>query len=207
MKRGLISSPPADMLPTPESRKSRVWFCLKASGIGAKPRLFTPYIEEAKAVLDDLMSEQTSLDKVRVSRISSVPDTLYMVDSAITDFPRLSAGSPHSFEERVPVSLRDEIPIPPIEEVRAMFARVKDLRHSDQVQRSYTLNLGAGATITHIIQLRVVREFGLPDSATELLKVRHPFPLHGGEYCGSAVRALASQAGFDSRAGQVGAKH
>uniref|UniRef100_A0A4W3GS52 BACK domain-containing protein n=1 Tax=Callorhinchus milii TaxID=7868 RepID=A0A4W3GS52_CALMI len=110
MKRGLISSPPADMLPTPESRKSRVWFCLKASGIGAKPRLFTPYIEEAKAVLDDLMSEQTSLDKVRVSRISSVPDTLYMVDSAITDFPRLSAGSPHSFEERVPVSLRDEIP-------------------------------------------------------------------------------------------------
>ncbi|GCC34784.1 BTB/POZ domain-containing protein 7-like [Chiloscyllium punctatum] len=170
MKRALISSPPLDMLPPPEGRKSRAWFCFKASGIGAKPRLFTPYIEEAKIVLEELMSEQTSLEKVRMSRISSVPDTLYMVDSSVADFSRLNAGSPHSCDESVSATLHEEVPVPPIDVAKTMFRRLKEIWQGDQVQRAYALNIGAGAAVTRAVYLRVVREFGLPDAATELLK-------------------------------------
>ncbi|XP_059841145.1 BTB/POZ domain-containing protein 7-like [Hypanus sabinus] len=170
MKRALISSPPLDMLPPPEGRKSRAWFCLKASGIGARPRLFTPYIEEAKIVLDELMSEQSSLEKVRMSRISSVPDTLYMVDSSIADFSRFNSGSPQGCDESVSATLRDEVPVPPVDVAKSMFRRLREIWHSDQVQRAYALNIGAGAAVTQAVYLRVVREFGLPDATTELLK-------------------------------------
>ncbi|XP_072346147.1 BTB/POZ domain-containing protein 7-like [Scyliorhinus torazame] len=170
MKRALISSPPLDMLPVPEGRRSRAWFCHKASGIGAKPRLFSPYIEEAKIVLEELMSEQTSLEKVRMSRISSVPDTLYMVDSSVADLSRLNAGSPHSCDENVSATLRDEVAVPTVDVAKTMFRRLKEIWQSDQVQRAYALNIGAGAAVTRAAYLRVVREFGFPDAATELLK-------------------------------------
>ncbi|XP_067875040.1 BTB/POZ domain-containing protein 7-like isoform X2 [Heterodontus francisci] len=170
MKRALIRSPPLDMLPPPEGRRSRAWFCLKASGIGARPRLFSPYIEEAKIVLEELMSEQTSLEKVRMSRISSVPDTLYMVDSSVADFSCLNAGSPHSCDENVSAILHEEVPVPPVDVAKTMFRRLKEMWQSDQVQRAYALNIGAGAAVTRAVYLRVVREFGLPDTAAELLK-------------------------------------
>ncbi|XP_069764972.1 BTB/POZ domain-containing protein 7-like isoform X2 [Narcine bancroftii] len=170
MKRALISSPPSDMLPPAEGRKSRAWFCLKASGIGARPRLFSPYIEEAKIVLDELMSEQTSLEKVRMSRISSVPDTLYMVDSSVTDFSHFNSGSPQGGDENVSATLSDEVPVPQVDVAKAMFRRLREIWHSDQVQRAYALNIGAGAAVTQAVYLRVVREFGLPDATTELLK-------------------------------------
>lgn len=170
MKRVLISSLPLDMLPPPEGRKCRAWFCLKASGISARPRLFSPYIEEAKIVLDELMSEQTSLEKVRMSRISSVPDTLYMVDSSVADFSHFNSGSPQGCDENVSATLRDEVPVPTVEVAKAMFRRLGEVWHSDQVQRAYALNIGAGAAVTQAVYLRVVREFGLSDATTELLK-------------------------------------
>jgi len=48
MKRGLISTPPSDMLPTAEGGKANAWLRQKSAGIYVRPRLFSPYVEEAK---------------------------------------------------------------------------------------------------------------------------------------------------------------
>ena len=53
-----------------------------------------------------------------------------------------------------------------------MIRRLQELRHTEQVQRAYALNCGEGATVSYELQLRVLREFGLADGATELLQVR-----------------------------------
>lgn len=51
LKRGLISTPPLDMLPTAEGGKANDWLRQKNAGIYVRPRLFSPYVEEAKASL------------------------------------------------------------------------------------------------------------------------------------------------------------
>lgn len=51
MKRGLISTPPSDMLPTAEGGKVNAWLRQKNTGIYVRPRLFSPYVEEAKVGL------------------------------------------------------------------------------------------------------------------------------------------------------------
>lgn len=68
--------------------------------------------------------------------------------------------------------------------VREMISRLQELRHTDQVQRAYALNCGEGATVSYELQLRVLREFGLPDGAAELLQVsplEHPQIVKTGE--------------------------
>lgn len=51
LKRGLISTPPSDMLPTAEGGKANAWLRQKNAGIYVRPRLFSPYVEEAKVRL------------------------------------------------------------------------------------------------------------------------------------------------------------
>ena len=51
MKRGLISTPPSDMLPTAEGGKGNAWLRQKSAGIYVRPRLFSPYVEEAKVAV------------------------------------------------------------------------------------------------------------------------------------------------------------
>ncbi|KAI5615155.1 BTB/POZ domain-containing protein 7 [Silurus asotus] len=91
LKRGLISTPPSDMIPTVEGGKANAWLRQKSAGIYVRPRLFTSYVEEAK------------------------------------------------------------------------------------VQRAYALNCGEGATVSYELQIRVLREFSLPDGAAELLQNPHKF--------------------------------
>lgn len=62
--------------------------------------------------------------------------------------------------------------VPRLAVVKEMIRRLQDLRHTDQVQRAYALNCGEGATVSYELQIRVLREFGLPDAAAELLQVR-----------------------------------
>lgn len=50
MKRSLISTPPSDMLPTTEGGKSNAWLRQKNAGIYVRPRLFSPYVDEAKVM-------------------------------------------------------------------------------------------------------------------------------------------------------------
>lgn len=61
--------------------------------------------------------------------------------------------------------------VPPLSVVKEMIRRLQEIRHTEQIQRAYALNCGEGATVSYELQLRVLREFGLADGATELLQV------------------------------------
>ncbi|KFQ26259.1 BTB/POZ domain-containing protein 7, partial [Merops nubicus] len=176
MKRGLISTPPSDMLPTSEGGKSNAWLRQKNAGIYVRPRLFSPYVEEAKSVLDEMMVEQTDLVRLRMVRMSNVPDTLYMVNNAVPQCCHMITHQQVSTNQSSPPSvIANEIPVPSLLVVREMVRRLQELRHTEQVQRAYALNCGEGATVSYEIQIRVLREFGLSDAAAELLQNPHKF--------------------------------
>ncbi|XP_013915744.1 PREDICTED: BTB/POZ domain-containing protein 7 isoform X2 [Thamnophis sirtalis] len=176
MKRGLISTPPSDMLPTAEGGKSNVWLRQKNAGIYVRPRLFSPYVEEAKSLLDEMMVEQTDLVRLRMVRMSNVPDTLYMVNNAVPQCCHMINHQQMSSNQSSPPSVvANEIPVPRLSVVKEMVRRLQELRHTEQVQRAYALNCGEGATVSYEIQIRVLREFGLSDSAAELLQNPHKF--------------------------------
>ncbi|XP_054827465.1 BTB/POZ domain-containing protein 7 [Eublepharis macularius] len=176
MKRGLISTPPSDMLPTAEGGKSNAWLRQKSAGIYVRPRLFSPYVEEAKSVLDEMMVEQTDLVRLRMVRMSNVPDTLYMVNNAVPQCCHMISHQQISSNQSSPPSVvANEIPVPRLSVVKDMVKRLQELRHMEQVQRAYALNCGEGATVSYEIQIRVLREFGLSDSAAELLQNPHKF--------------------------------
>nr|XP_021148048.1 BTB/POZ domain-containing protein 7 isoform X2 [Columba livia] len=176
MKRGLISTPPSDMLPTSEGGKSNAWLRQKNAGIYVRPRLFSPYVEEAKSVLDEMMVEQTDLVRLRMVRMSNVPDTLYMVNNAVPQCCHMITHQQVSTNQSSPPSvIANEIPVPSLLVVKEMIKRLQELRHTEQVQRAYALNCGEGATVSYEIQIRVLREFGLSDAAAELLQNPHKF--------------------------------
>uniref|UniRef100_A0AAY4AS79 BTB domain-containing protein n=1 Tax=Denticeps clupeoides TaxID=299321 RepID=A0AAY4AS79_9TELE len=176
MKRGLISTPPSDMLPTAEGGKANAWLRQKNTGIYVRPRLFSPYVEEARTVLDEMMVEQTDLVRLRMVRMSNVPDTLYMVNNAVPQCCHvISHQQITSSQTTVPSVVANEIPVPKLSVVREMIRRLQELRHTDQVQRAYALNCGEGATVSYELQLRVLREFSLSDGAAELLQNPHKF--------------------------------
>uniref|UniRef100_A0A8C4UVE9 BTB/POZ domain-containing protein 7 n=1 Tax=Falco tinnunculus TaxID=100819 RepID=A0A8C4UVE9_FALTI len=214
MKRSLISTPPSDMLPTSEGGKSNAWLRQKNAGIYVRPRLFSPYVEEAKilmkfhrkqssvlretslvssqfagpaprqhswqadgkSVLDEMMVEQTDLVRLRMVRMSNVPDTLYMVNNAVPQCCHMITHQQVSTNQSSPPSvIANEIPVPNLLVVKEMIKRLQELRHTEQVQRAYALNCGEGATVSYEIQIRVLREFGLSDAAAELLQNPHKF--------------------------------
>ncbi|KAG7461221.1 hypothetical protein MATL_G00207780 [Megalops atlanticus] len=176
MKRGLISTPPLDMLPTAEGGKANAWLRLKSAGIYVRPRLFSPYVEEAKAVLDEMMVEQTELVRLRMVRMSNVPDTLYMVTNTVPQCCHMINHQQMAGGQAAPPSVvANEIPVPRLAVVKEMTRRLQALRHTEQVQRAYALNCGEGATVSYELQIRVLREFGLPDGAAELLQNPHKF--------------------------------
>ncbi|XP_045417653.1 BTB/POZ domain-containing protein 7 isoform X1 [Lemur catta] len=176
MKRGLISTPPSDMLPTTEGGKSNAWLRQKNAGIYVRPRLFSPYVEEAKSVLDEMMVEQTDLVRLRMVRMSNVPDTLYMVNNAVPQCCHVISHQQISSNQSSPPSVvANEIPVPRLLIMKDMVRRLQELRHTEQVQRAYALNCGEGATVSYEIQIRVLREFGLADAAAELLQNPHKF--------------------------------
>ncbi|NXU53630.1 BTBD7 protein, partial [Turnix velox] len=176
MKRGLISTPPSDMLPTSEGGKSNAWLRQKNAGIYVRPRLFSPYVEEAKSVLDEMMVEQTDLVRLRMVRMSNVPDTLYMVNNAVPQCCHMITHQQVSTNQSSPPSvIANEIPVPNLLVVKEMIRRLQELRHMEQVQRAYALNCGEGATVSYEIQIRVLREFGISDTAAELLQNPHKF--------------------------------
>ncbi|XP_034431781.1 BTB/POZ domain-containing protein 7 isoform X2 [Hippoglossus hippoglossus] len=190
LKRGLISTPPSDMLPTAEGGKANAWLRQKSAGIYVRPRLFSPYVEEAKSVLDEMMVEQTDLVRLRLVRMSNVPDTLYMVNNAVPQCCHMinhqqMAGN----SSNAPSVVANEIPVPQLPVVKEMIRRLQELRHTEQVQRAYALNCGEGATVSYELQLRVLREFGLADGATELLQ--NPYKFFPDERFGDESPILA----------------
>ncbi|XP_020775076.2 BTB/POZ domain-containing protein 7 [Boleophthalmus pectinirostris] len=190
LKRGLISTPPLDMLPTAEGGKANAWLRQKNAGIYVRPRLFSPYVEEAKTVLDEMMVEQTDLVRLRLVRMSNVPDTLYMVNNAVPQCCHMiNHQQMTSNTASAPSVVANEIPVPQLSVVKEMIRRLQELRHTEQVQRAYALNCGEGATVSYELQLRVLREFGLADGATELLQ--NPYKFFPDERFGDESPILA----------------
>ncbi|XP_070972839.1 BTB/POZ domain-containing protein 7-like [Oncorhynchus clarkii lewisi] len=189
-KRGLISTPPSDMLPTTEGGKANSWLRQKIAGIYVRPRLFSPYVEEAKSVLDEMMVEQTDLVRLRLVRMSNVPDTLYMVNNAVPQCCHMiNHQQMASSQTTAPSVVANEIPVPRLAVVKEMVQRLQELSHTDQVQRAYALNCGEGPTVSYELQLRVLREFGLADGATELLQ--NPYKFFPEERFGDESPVLA----------------
>ncbi|KAK8379229.1 hypothetical protein O3P69_019226 [Scylla paramamosain] len=80
IKRGLVSTPPSHMIGDDTTNyRVNAWIRSKNNGLFVKPRLFTPYAEEIKSVVD----EQTAggVDVIRLQCfVSHIPDALYMVE-------------------------------------------------------------------------------------------------------------------------------
>uniref|UniRef100_UPI003AB0403E BTB/POZ domain-containing protein 7-like n=1 Tax=Centroberyx gerrardi TaxID=166262 RepID=UPI003AB0403E len=176
MKRGLVSTPPADMLPAAEGGKASAWLKQRSSGIYIRPRLFSPYHEEAGAVLDELLVEQRDVIGSRMVRMSNVPDALYMVNNAVPHCCHMVSHQQMAGHQMTPPSLvANEIPVPRLPLVKQMIRRLQDLRRSEPVRRAVALNCGDGAAVGYELQVRVLREFGLPDAAAELLQNPNKF--------------------------------
>nr|XP_006815499.1 PREDICTED: BTB/POZ domain-containing protein 7-like [Saccoglossus kowalevskii] len=167
IRRGLISTPPSHMFGSDdESLVINPWIRCKNNPMYVKPRLFTPYMDEVKAILDEHMVAEMELVRLRMIRMSHIPDTLYMVDAksyqsrgytqvdAVTD-PSVIAGS---------------LPAPDVHTTRAIMEREKELCRSNLTQRAFSLPCSDIGAVIHEIQKRVVREFGLPDEAVEIFK-------------------------------------
>ncbi|XP_014321417.1 BTB/POZ domain-containing protein 7 isoform X2 [Myotis lucifugus] len=128
------------------------------------------------SVLDEMMVEQTDLVRLRMVRMSNVPDTLYMVNNAVPQCCHMISHQQISSNQSSPPSVvANEIPVPRLLILKDMVRRLQELRHTEQVQRAYALNCGEGATVSYEIQIRVLREFGLADAAAELLQNPHKF--------------------------------
>lgn len=179
-RRGLFPRPPPCMLggeeeppaQAPPSRGATAWL-----GGAPRPRLFAPYVDEAKAWLEEQLSQEQALGPVAPSpwppHLSHIPDTLYMVDKGATGGVFREGGCPcllaPSGAGGGPPAVRLPDPTLPVlseELVRQMRQREQELRGG--ASRAYSLGANRCA-ISHQLQLRVVREAGLPDQAAALL--------------------------------------
>lgn len=159
IRRGLVSTPPSHMIGDErENYRINAWIRDgKNNGLFVRPRLFMPYYDEIKALLEDPMTAQ-QIDVLRLRRsrhTPDIPDTLYMVS-------RLGSNA----VDVVSASL----PAPDPKTMVAMSKREQKLRSSPTCQRALTLPLSSRQEINRQIRLRVVREFNLPDGVADILE-------------------------------------
>ncbi|XP_053638043.1 BTB/POZ domain-containing protein 7 isoform X3 [Cherax quadricarinatus] len=163
IKRGLVSTPPSHMIGDDTTNyRVNAWIRSKNNGLFVKPRLFTPYAEEIKSVVD----EQTAggVDVVRLQcYVSHIPDALYMVED---NAPHQPSFAPSTTVDVVAAA----IPVPDSETVLAMVRRERELVSSPGYQRAASLLFGDRRMLRRQVRLRVVREFNLPDSVADVLE-------------------------------------
>lgn len=185
-RRGLLPRPPPCMLggeePPPRGGASAGWLGT-GRGPHARPRLFAPYVEEAKAWLEEQLSQECGGQGAPHSQgggasavcspwqhLSNIPDTLYMVDKApgfresCPSLPSLTASGTHRGPDPTLPVLGEEV-------LRQMREREQELRQG--AGRALSLVSGRGE-VGRQLQLRVVREMGLPDQAAALLACAPP---------------------------------
>lgn len=181
-RRGLLPRPPPCMLggeEPPQSLRGGASASWLGTGRGphARPRLFAPYVEEAKAWLEEQLSQecsgQAALSQCGSSSVvcspwqhlSNIPDTLYMVDKApgfresCPSLPSLTSSGTHRGPDPALPALGEDI-------LRQMRQREQELRQG--ASRAFSLVSSRGE-VSRQLQLRVVREMGLPDQAAALL--------------------------------------
>lgn len=162
IRRGLVSTPPSHMIGDErENLRVNAWIRgSKNNGLFVRPRLFMPYYEEVKVLLEDQLVQETEMMRLRRARyMQDIPDTLYMVE----DKPRAHGA--------VGVDvLAAVLPVPDGATMTAMLKREQKLRQSPSCQRAIALELSSRREINRQIRLRVVREFNLPDPVADMLE-------------------------------------
>lgn len=220
-KRGLIATLPPYMLGEdggnggsmgpgcssalePCVRGITAWLRGKGSGPFLPPRYFTPYVDEAKAYLEERLRRPGEMIPRRDHRaITHVPDALYMVDkgSSIADhhFNQMttstsseiyssccSPASPLAYYEdkgqnkvKKVQGVRSDgnreggpststVQLPVIEQRILVLMKQREQELKSIIFGSLPV-VPNRCEVIKLIQLRVVREFGLPDAATEVL--------------------------------------
>ncbi|XP_071963215.1 BTB/POZ domain-containing protein 7-like [Antedon mediterranea] len=176
IKRGLIPMLPSHMVDGEEPLSVNYWVKGKSRRRYPRPRLFSPYMEEAKTMLEEQMAAEMELVRLRMIRMSHVPDTLYMLDD--TKYSPNQRGQCASYPPSV---VTNNLPVPDNSTVTAMLQREKELRRCNLTQRAFALAHTDSAAVSREIRTRVVREFGLPDESVEIFQ---SIPEHYGEDCG-----------------------
>ncbi|XP_055542593.1 BTB/POZ domain-containing protein 7 [Wyeomyia smithii] len=173
IRRGLVSTPPSHMIGDDrESLRINAWIRGgKNHGLFVRPRLFMPYYEEVKVLLEDhISSQQVEMLRMRRSRhMPDIPDTLYMV-SRLNSNASGNIGVGGTAGVDVVAAAAASIPAPDASAMESMQKREQKLRQSPSCQRALSLPLSSRHEINRQIRLRVVREFNFPDEVSELLE-------------------------------------
>lgn len=162
IRRGLVSTPPSHMIGGDrENLRVNAWIRGgKNNGLFIQPRLFMPYYDEVKVLVEDQLVQEVEIMRMRRARyMQDIPDTLYMVEEK----PR-----PHG-PAGVDV-LASVLPVPDPAVMNAMLKREQKLRQSPSCQRALNMPLSSRHEINRQIRLRVVREFNLPDPVADMLE-------------------------------------
>ncbi|KAL4237497.1 BTB/POZ domain-containing protein 7 [Mactra antiquata] len=171
IRRGLVSTPPSHMIydDSGTSHSASAWVPSKNNGLFTPPRLFTPYYEEVKSLLEERLASghEHDLTRVRPIQMSSIPDTLYMVEDPhyIQQFMSYNPSPLQSID-----IVSGTIPVPGSDTLRLMVQHEQELQSLPQVQRAFNQSYVDRHSVMEQIQLRVVREFGWPDSTVKVLQ-------------------------------------
>lgn len=211
IRRGLVSTPPSHMIGDDrDNLRINAWVrCGKNHGLFVRPRLFMPYYEEIKSLLEDrcvaanAAAASHQMDVLRMRgrnrhNMPDIPDTLYMVSRLGTTGGAganggnggggSSAGGIGGLSNGLDIVAAVALPAPDPGTMMSMSKREQKLRRSPSCQRALSLALSARPEINRQIRLRVVREFNLPDAVADLLE-------NASCYClddGGAVSAVAA---------------
>lgn len=161
IRRGLVSTPPSHMIGGErENLRVNAWIRGKNNGLFIQPRLFIPYYDEVKVLVEDQLVQEVEMMRLRRARyMQDIPDTLYMVEEK----PRRQGPA------GVDV-LASVLPVPDPTVMNAMLKREQKLRQSPSCQRALNMPLSSRHEINRQIRLRVVREFNLPDPVADMLE-------------------------------------
>lgn len=188
IRRGLVSTPPSHMIERGDDRENlriNAWIRGgKNHGLFVRPRLFMPYFDEIKSLLEDHnASQQIEIQRLRRSRhYPDIPDTLYMVsrlnrcsvsnvnnsnNDLLSVSPSMAAAQQLDIVNQTSTS---SIPAPDPSSMQSMQKREQKLRQTPMCQRAMALTLSSKHEIYRQIRLRVVREFNFPDEVSILLE-------------------------------------
>ncbi|KAK9889067.1 hypothetical protein WA026_004339 [Henosepilachna vigintioctopunctata] len=180
IRRGLVSTPPSHMIGGErENLRLNAWIRSgKNNGLFVQPRLFMPYYDEVKVLVEDQLVQEVEMMRMRRARyMQDIPDTLYMVEEQ----PR-----------RGPVGLdvlASVLPVPDPAIMSAMLKREQKLRSSPGCQRAINMPLSSRQEINRQIRLRVVREFNLPDPVADMLENYHHLSVDQPEERDSTIKS------------------
>lgn len=175
VKRGLVCVPgPYAAYDAPSQSTAIAWVRTRSMSLFVKPRLFLPFYREAKAIMKEVLSKgsDSSIVPLRLVHTCAKPDALYMLPDRLYSPEMMSKlpPPPPSFSSSGVDVIAATMPVPDREVVQSMKVREAEVIHSSLAQRAFSLLCCDRRAVMHQIQLRVVREFGLPELAVELLQ-------------------------------------